>query len=88
MRPHFKSVFDLQMNNSDLFVLKFVISGKVSSLPKVIKCMERSIYYFHDFSAKHTPSATLTKRNENVNQNTNSENSNNMIILRDFINPF
>ena len=49
--------------------------------------MKRSIYSFHDFSAKHTPSATLTKRNENVNQNTDSENSNNMIILRGFINP-
>ena len=48
--------------------------------------MKRSIYSFHDFSAKHTPSATLTKRNENVNQNTDSENSNNMIILRGLIN--
>ena len=42
-----------------MFVLNFVISGKVSSLPKVIKYVKRSKYSFHDFSAKHTPSATL-----------------------------
>ena len=42
-----------------LFVLNFVISGKVTSLPKVIKYVKRSKYSFHEFSAKHTPSATL-----------------------------
>ena len=42
-----------------LFVL-IVISGKVTSLPKVIKYVKRSKYSFNDFSAKHTPSATLT----------------------------
>ena len=39
--------------------LNFVISGKVTSLPKVIKYVQRSKYSFHDFSAKHKPSATL-----------------------------
>ena len=43
-----------------LFVLNFVIGGKVTSLPKVIKYVKRSKYSFPDFSAKHTPSATLT----------------------------
>ena len=43
MRPHFNWVF----------VLNFVISGKVTSLPKVIKYVKRSKYSFHDFSAKH-----------------------------------
>ena len=42
-----------------LFVLNFVISGKVTSLPKVIKYVKRSKYSFHDFNANHTPSATL-----------------------------
>ena len=42
-----------------LFVLNFVISGKVTSLNKVMKYVKRSKYSFHDFSAKHTPSATL-----------------------------
>ena len=38
---HFNSVFVLQRNNSirDLFVVNFVINGKVTSLPKVIKYM-------------------------------------------------
>ena len=50
-----------------LFVLNFVISGKVTSLPKVIKYVKRSKYSFHDYSfhdfrAKHTPSATLKKK--------------------------
>ena len=39
--------------------MNFEISGKVISLPKVIKYVKRSKYSFHDFSAKHTPSATL-----------------------------
>ena len=45
-----------------MFVLNFVISGKVTSLPKVIKYVKRSKYSlkFHDLSAKHTPNATLT----------------------------
>ena len=30
-----------------------------TSLPKVIKYVKRGKYSFHDFSAKHTPSATL-----------------------------
>ena len=42
-----------------LFDLNFVISGKVTSLPRVIKYMKRSKYYFHYFSAKHTQSAPL-----------------------------
>ena len=42
-----------------MFVLNFVISGKVTSLPKVIKNVKRSKYSFHDFSGIHTPSATL-----------------------------
>ena len=42
-----------------MFVLNFVISGKVTSLAKVIKNVKRSKYSFHYFSAKHTPSATL-----------------------------
>ena len=45
-----------------MFVLNFVISGKVTSLPKVIKYVERSKYSFYDFGAKHTPSATLILR--------------------------
>ena len=45
-----------------LFVLNFVISGKVTSLPQGIKYVKRSKYSFHDFSAKHTPSATLIAR--------------------------
>ena len=53
------SVFDLQINNSEACLLNFVISGKVTSLPKVIKYGKRSEYTFHDFSAKQTPSATL-----------------------------
>ena len=44
-----------------MFVLNFVLSGQVTSLPKVIKYVKRSKYSFHDFSAKHTPSATLNK---------------------------
>ena len=61
MRPHFNSVFDLQIDNSDTwFFFNFVVSGKVTSLPKVIKYMKRSKYCFHDFSAKHMPSATLS----------------------------
>ena len=55
MGPHFNSVFDLQINYSEACL----ISGKVTSLPKVIKYVKRSKYSFHDFSAKHTPSATL-----------------------------
>ena len=31
----------------------------LSPLPKVIKYVKRSKYSFHDFSAKHTASATL-----------------------------
>ena len=42
-----------------MFVLNFVISRKVTSLPKVFKYVKRSKYSFHDLSAKHTPSATL-----------------------------
>ena len=61
MRPHFNSVFHLQINYSEACLfLNFIISGKVTSLPKVIKYVKRSKYSFHDFSAKHTPSATLT----------------------------
>ena len=54
-RPHFNSVFDLKIDNSHTFV----ISGKITSLQKVIKYVKRSKYSFNDFSAKHTPSATL-----------------------------
>ena len=50
-RPHFNSVFDL------LTVLNFVISGKVTSLHKVIKYVKRSKSSFHEFQRK---SATLT----------------------------
>ena len=42
-----------------MFVLNFVISGKITSLSKVIKYVKRSKYSFHDFSTKHTPSASL-----------------------------
>ena len=62
VRPHFNSVFDLQIDNSfHLFVLNFVIRGKVTSLPKVIKYVKRNNYSFHDFSAKHTPRSTLMR---------------------------
>ena len=37
VRQHFNSVFDLQINNSDLIVSNFVINGKVKSLQRVIK---------------------------------------------------
>ena len=43
-----------------MFVLNFVVSGNVTSSPKVMKFMKRSKYCYHDFSAKHTPSATLS----------------------------
>ena len=33
--------------------------GKVTSLPRVIGYVKRSKYSFHEFSAKHTPNATL-----------------------------
>ena len=62
MRPHFNLVFDLQINNSrDLFVLNFVINGKVISLPKVIRYVKRITGEgsFHNFSPKHTPCAPL-----------------------------
>ena len=53
MRPHFNSVFDLQINNSrHLFVLNFAISGKVKSLHKVIKYVKRSKSSFHEFQRK------------------------------------
>ena len=55
MRPHFNSVFDLRIDNSDYCLENFVISGKVTSLPKVIKYVKRRKYSFQDFSAKHTP---------------------------------
>ena len=35
------------------------MSRKVTSLPKIIQYVKRSKYSLHDFSAKHTPSATL-----------------------------
>ena len=47
--------FDLQINNSDLFDLNFVIKGKVISLHMEIKYVKRSKSSFKDFSAKHTP---------------------------------
>ena len=62
MRPHFNSVFDLQLVNSDTSFFNFVISGKVTSLPKVIKFVKKSKKSFHDFSSKQKPSAPL--RNE------------------------
>ena len=37
MRPHFNSVFDVQINNPDLIVSNFVINGKVKSLHRLIK---------------------------------------------------
>ena len=40
-------------------MLNFVISGKVTSLIEYVK---RSKYSFHDFSAKHAPSATWTNQ--------------------------
>ena len=43
----------------DLFVLNFVIKGKVISLPKIIKYVKRSKDSFYDFSAKHMPCAPL-----------------------------
>ena len=66
MRQHFNSVFDLQINNSETFFLDFVISGKTTSLPKVIKYVKRSKYSFHDFSSKHTPIATLSITCRNI----------------------
>ena len=63
MGPHFNS--GIRFTNKllrGLFVLNFVISGKVTSLPKVIKYVKRSKYSFHNFSAKHTPSATLNRK--------------------------
>ena len=43
-----------------MFLLNFVINGKVASLPKVIKYVKRSKDSFHDFmSAKHMPCAPL-----------------------------
>ena len=52
VRPHFNSVFDLQIN--------LVINRKVISLHKVIKYVKRSNYkFFVDFSAKHKPCEPL-----------------------------
>ena len=48
MRPHFNSIFDLQINNSDTFV----ISRKVTSLHKVIKYVKRSKSSYHEFQRK------------------------------------
>ena len=42
-----------------LFVLNFVMSGKVTSLHKVIKYVKRSKSSFHKFQRKTLPSATL-----------------------------
>ena len=48
---------------TNLLVLSYIVVHillfDVSYLPKVIKYVKRSKYSFHDFSAKHTPSATL-----------------------------
>ena len=56
MRPHFNSVLNL-----NLFVLNFVISGKVISLHKVIKRVKRSAgkSSFNNFSSKHMPCEPL-----------------------------
>ena len=59
VRPHFNSVFTDRLLGC-FFVLNFVNSGKVTSLPKVMNYMKRSKYSFYNFSSKHTPSATLT----------------------------
>ena len=48
MIPHFDSVFEVIKLKVKL---KVVISGKVTSLPKVIKYVKRSKYPFHDFRA-------------------------------------
>ena len=37
------------------------MSGKVTSLPKVIKYVKRNKYSFHDVSTKHTPSVSLIR---------------------------
>ena len=42
-----------------MFVLNFVINGKVISLHNEIKYVKRIKSSFDDFSAKQTPSATL-----------------------------
>lgn len=55
MRPHFNSVFDVQINNLDLIVSNFVINGKVKSLHRVIKYVKEVKVSFEDFSARHTP---------------------------------
>ena len=44
-----------------MFDLNFVINGKVIYLHKEIKYVKRSESSFDDFSAKHTPCATLKK---------------------------
>ena len=42
-----------------MFILNFVIRGKVTSLPRVIKYVKEVNLLSTNFSAKHTPSATL-----------------------------
>ena len=55
-------------------------------MPKVIKYVKRSIYSFHDFSAKHTPSATLNgvRLNRDLQKLTNPS----ILAYVDFSKPF
>ena len=50
-----------------MFDLNFVINVKIISLQKEFKYVKRSKSSFDDFSAKHTPSATLSKKQPRVN---------------------
>ena len=66
--PHFNSVFDLQINNSGTFV----ISGKITSLHKVIKYEIQSKTYakcYFKFLAFYNVILTICPRNQRVLKN-------------------
>ena len=49
-----------------MFVLNFVISGKVTSLQKLLNVWKEINLLSTNFSAKHTPSATLISLNHSM----------------------